>query len=312
MPSALEHGREVIRGQRRAVERRGTPERAPAGADVRLGERRRLLQLPAVDRRRAPGAAVVHDQHVVARCAAARTAPGTPRATRWPGSRDRPRWRPACRPPHPAPCAGSTRSRPARCPAPRRWDRARARGARTRAPASGSGGASSGPPADARRPPARRAAALPAAAAPRAAAAGNGRGDAPAGVYRELPARYPCAIMYPTHPAPGPAAPVTLGAVLRRLLRTRSPSRPPRGQDAQRRAHRQRRAALAGNLHRRRPDAAEREERRHLGQGAGPAARVLARRSQGAPQRPVPVPVDARSRPTARSSATRPRAASPG
>ena len=63
-------------------------------------------------------------------------------------------------------------------------------------------------------------------------------------------------------------------------------------QDPQRRAHRQRWAALAGDLHRRRPDAAEREARRHLGQGGGPEARVLARRRERAAQGAVPVPVD--------------------
>ena len=55
-------------------------------------------------------------------------------------------------------------------------------------------------------------------------------------------------------------------------------------QDAQRGAHRQRRAALAGSLHRRRPGAAEREGRRHLGRGDDAAARVLAHRRQRAPQ----------------------------
>ncbi len=58
----LEHRREVVPGQRRAVQRGGRPEEAAAGADVRLGQC--ILQWLAVDGPRAPGAAVVHDHHV--------------------------------------------------------------------------------------------------------------------------------------------------------------------------------------------------------------------------------------------------------
>ncbi|TLY60164.1 MAG: MFS transporter, partial [Gammaproteobacteria bacterium] len=77
-----------------------------------------------------------------------------------------------------------------------------------------------------------------------------------------------------------------------------------RAQDAQRRAHRERWAALAGDLHRRGPRALEREERRHLGERAGAAARVLARRPGRAAQGPVPVSLGhgRRARPDLRQS----------
>ena len=131
----IEHRRQIVGGERRAVEGDRASERAPAVADVVLRERRGVLQLRAVDRARASGATVVHDQHVVARAQRreqreilfARVR-GRIAGTAL-GRNQRARGRPG------EPSAGSTRSRLRSSPARRRWDRAAATASRTRAPA---------------------------------------------------------------------------------------------------------------------------------------------------------------------------------
>ncbi len=65
-PQRVQDGGEIVGCQGGTVQRGRTPQRAPTSADVGLRELRGVLQLPAVDGSGAPGAAVVHDQYVVA------------------------------------------------------------------------------------------------------------------------------------------------------------------------------------------------------------------------------------------------------
>ncbi len=60
----LEQRGQIVARERAAVERRTRAEGGSAGADVGLGECWGVLQLAAVDGAGAPGAAIIHEQHV--------------------------------------------------------------------------------------------------------------------------------------------------------------------------------------------------------------------------------------------------------
>ena len=223
--------------------------------------------------------------------AMAQTASDMHRANHSRGSLGRPRPPPAYRLQARGPNAGNTQNRCRPCLAPTRPYRVDATGAHTRERVCRSAAAACHRPAARRvRPPPPARTCQPIAEPADRAAAGGRRAGAGDDVHagEVASAMRACAAHTggeANHVLSTTVSCHRLGAAgSARIPLGRARSGAHRAQDAQRRADRQRRLALAGDLHRRRSAAAQPAEWRYLGQGTGPAARLLAGQCRGSSQ----------------------------